>query len=596
MWCAEGIETATARVQFLRIIEQQRETYSTAWGITVSAGIQQHGNIFIGHLYCNPGVIGWDSWIQDANGGLVWNGVCENYLGREWDDREIRSTLDTLASSPSEVCCWDGSFYVISWDKAADKVCLTTGATECPTLWYTRGPYGWAAGSRAAPILDMVGHAKRVSAAACNVYLAYGYNYSNASLFEHVQRVPQRSQVVIVPGAEPRLSRYATLAEYVQPGGRTRSREETLAGCADRLVTRISRQLNYSTNPEILITGGRDSRCIAAAAKRAGYKGVISTGGAADCRDVVIGQKVAQRLGLSHRHTPDRVSMVRFGKTIDRLRLWSDMSEGVEVLRHVRAYNQFVDSKPANSERLQLFHGLGGEIGRGYYYHNATELEIFNTSDYSIGRKILLAAADQSVPLGAEGRALLEARWDDFSTDIGTDQATVAQWLDMFFWQNSCLRWGGDMLSVKNPMYWTWTPLLDKELIRAYWDLDLEDKRSDRFIQDLALTLAGELKGLGYESDVDQHSSKKPLGGRILANLMRGVKRGLACGRPSAAGSEAADMIRFWEAVLLDDMHRAVWVDCIDERDIRKLIYSNPQSEVLWNTATVQLVADGLVD
>ncbi len=203
--------------------------------------------------------------------------------------------------------------------------------------------------------------------------------------------------------------------------------------------------------------------------------------------------------------------MPMFRKAVGRLKLWSSMSEGAEVIRHARACNDFVEARPPAGKRQQLFHGLGGEISRGYYYHNLKTPALLDSRDYTIGRQILLDAADPRVPLNGEARDRLEARWEAFSQDLGTDRFTVAQWLDLFFWQNSCLRWGADMLSVKNPMYWIWTPFLDRQLITGFLQLEPGDKRSDRFVEDLAARLAGELKGLEYDVPSRQRSIESRL-------------------------------------------------------------------------------------
>lgn len=595
LWCAENLDERNAYERFSHVLEHQRKIYSEAWGFKAAVRIRQCKTILIGQITCDPGVSGWKAWMEDAEGGLVWNGICENHLGKLEDPRERRRINSVLTSSPSQVCSWDGSFYVISWDQASNRVRLTTGATESPTLWYTQGPHGWAAGSRGAPLLDMVGRTKTISEAACNVFMAYGYNYSNASLLEHVQRIPQRSQVTVAPDTRPDISRYATLAGYMSAGVVPASREDALATCVDRLTTRIGHQLKYSTNPEVLVTGGRDSRCIAAAAKRAGYHGLLSTGGAEDSLDVMLGRKVAQRLGLAHKHTPDRVPMATFGSAMERLRLWSEMSEGVEVLRHVRAYNRFVEGKPVQGERLQLFHGLGGEIGRGYYYHSVRSTHDLTSTDYAKGRKILLDAADPAVPLSDEGRALLEARWDDFSADMDTDTATVAQWLDLFFWQNSCLRWGGDMFSVKTPMYWVWSPWLDREIIRSYWNLDPEDKRSNRFIEDVTLALAEELAGLDYETDIINKRTDLSTEG-VISRVAGKLKAGMRKLNLFGTGGEADEMARFWRTLLLDNRENGILKCCADERAIKAMIHNAPQSELLWNLATVLLTAEALHD
>ena len=188
-----------------------------------------------------------------------------------------------------------------------------------------------------------------------------------------------------------------------------------------------------------------------------------------------------------------------------------------------------------------------------------------------------------------DARALIEARWDSFSEDYETSQATVAQWLDMFFWQNSCLHWGADMLSVKSTMYWAWAPFLDRELIRSYQWLDLDDKRSNRFIQDLVVTLACELEGLEYDVTANQEKAMRSMSNRILSRVRRSLKTGIT--RCSAAAAQQTGMNQFWDKVLLDT-NSPFWTDCIDEGEVRKLMRDNSSSYVLWNAATVQLAAD----
>jgi len=277
--------------------------------------------------------------------------------------------------------------------------------------------------------------------------------------------------------------------------------------------------------------------------------------------------------------------MAVFGGAVPRIKLWSKMSEGVEVIRHALAYNCFIENQSPPEKRQQLFHGLGGEIYRGYYYHGCKNLGPFKTTDYSIGRSILLSAANPLVPLDRDARKLVEARYDDFSEDLEGSRATVAQWLDMFFWQNSCLRWGCDMLSVKSTMYWTWTPLLDRELIGHSWNLDPARKCSNSFIQDLSVTLAGELEGLKYDVAIERERLKQPVYARLLEKLRRVGKQTFS----NAANNRST--IQFWENILLSTQD-PIWSNYVDEKIIRSLIYNKPSSELLWNAATIQLFHD----
>lgn len=75
LWQYTNIEPSRAYDNFSRILGAQQDMYSIAWGYPVVLKIHRQGNILIGHLTVDSGVIGWQSWNENNTSGLAWNGI-----------------------------------------------------------------------------------------------------------------------------------------------------------------------------------------------------------------------------------------------------------------------------------------------------------------------------------------------------------------------------------------------------------------------------------------------------------------------------------------------------------------------------------------
>ena len=43
--------------------------------------------------------MGWESWIDKGETGIAWGGVCEDFLGKKLDSKEIGDILKTLGAT-----------------------------------------------------------------------------------------------------------------------------------------------------------------------------------------------------------------------------------------------------------------------------------------------------------------------------------------------------------------------------------------------------------------------------------------------------------------------------------------------------------------
>ena len=516
--------------------------------------------------------------------------MCETYLGNRYTHQTVSTIIDTLEKHPERLIDWDGRFCVTSWHRDSKTVCLTTGAIESPTLWSTEGPFGWAAGSRAAPILEMVGRPEELSHAAANLYLAYGYLVGSSSLFKGVSRLPSRQQVRFEESKRPRVSCYLSATELFGGIDTTHSRDDMVQNCACALNTRIERQIKHSSKPKLLITGGRDSRAIAAAAKSAGYAGPLSTGGSVDSTDFRIGKQVTDILGMKHVHSGNRATIESIVDTEELLLLWTEMSEGIETLRHALAYPDFFQRNLSFSSAFrQNFHGLGGEICRGFYYPHRADPEKLKGRNRKYAHHIIHRLADKNIPLGREAKDAQDETLFGIDRELDDLQPTVAQWLDFFYWQNRCLHWGSDMLSVKSPMFHAWTPHMNLPYVRSAWQLTVEDKATNRFCEDIIDILAPDLSQLGFDHEILMPS--KPALPRRLKAAIKNTIKGFLPGKPGADRNANLHAVEreLWNKTIFNS-HWQTWSAFFTKTELENLANQRPDAAVLWNLATIELV------
>ncbi len=578
-----GIEVQ-AYEKFAEILEKQCCLYQDAFGRKPSLNIYRHYGILIGQVSYDSGINQWQWWNQSNKSGLAWSGVCENFLGSALKANDINRIRATIRKNPEQLCSWDGRFAAVDWQEDSPEVFIITGATDCPSIWYAKGPDGWAIGSRAPTLLDMVGKRPVPNKEAMNLYLASGSLKGDISFFEGVTRISVRTQIVARAPKIPSISQYASVVDYLGPFDEDSDLRTLTMKAADRITSRIQQQLKFSNDPQILLTGGRDSRCIAAAAKKIGYQGLVSTGGAASASDTIIASEVASKLGLRHIYSGNRASPSILMESLDRVKLWGKLSDGIETLRHALAFPMFFrEELPFPNKKRPYFHGMGGEIARAYYYPKEANINDLKSHRLSTCHQALLKRYQAEVRLTSKAESKIQATFNEIDNDLADIDPTVAQWLDYYYWKNTCLRWGSDMLSVKSPIYWFWTPLVDRELMRIAFALSPEEKMTSHFVENLTSYLAPELTGLAYDHEIRSHANTKY--SSLAEKVIRKLKRHNYLFRQKTN----KNLSGFWNEILFLAKEHP-WEQFIDKDTLCKLISSEPSSSVLWNAATLELL------
>lgn len=596
IWHSSGFTCTAAHERFSAVMSKQCELYGRGFGQAPTMKIKQLGDILIGQISYDPGVAGWNPWLDLGGTGIAWGGICEDYLGKEFDVPGAEAFRNLLDSNTGELLSWNGMFSVATWNEEEKRVVLTTAATECPTLWHTDGPLGWAAGPRAAPILELAGHKTEPNMDALSLYLLFGYFIGGHSPFRHVQRIRDRQQIIIRQNARPAFRTYASLQEYLATGWKGRDWKETVSFAVDRLSKRIDNQFRHSLSPIVLLTGGRDSRSIATAAKKSGHDFVTATGGPADSEDAVIAGRVAGILNVKHRLTGNGAPWNALPGCMQQIKTWVRMTEGMLPLNYSLHMEDFFESRlPFPYERVQYFHGLEPGIGRGSFYPNYPDVDVDKIRAMTLNDVHEFFTGTNKNPylkLKTSTDELLQDICLRLDNDIRETGGGINHWFELLLWRERGLMWGMDLQSVNTPVRWAWAPLFDRELMALSWNLTISQKIEARLLLDASAAMQAALADVPCSQYRGGRRSGLP--GRIknrVMSLMRHYLEQAGIARPVDIrnGTDGALSV-FWEAVLLKSGMNA-WKEFIDEKDLLKIIRISPQNALLWRLATVNLLA-----
>lgn len=561
---------------FTQILDRERAAYEERFGRPFQLERHAVGGTCVGLIHCDLGVTGWRPCAREERAGLLWSGICEEFLGKSPEGAAVGELVARIERDPREVAGWDGRFALCTWSAESRRVTVTPGAIEGTTLWHTEGPRGWALGSRAAPLLELTGRPARIDVEAAGAYAALEY-LAGEGLLAGVRRVRPRERVVIEESRPPELRVYVTLQEVLASGEAPVPWRDRVARGAERFIERVRRQLRHSPHPIALLSGGYDSRVILASVIRAGYGGAAYTSGAKDSPDVLLASRVVRRLGIAHKvsHGNAARPLETFLRAPEQLVAWARWTEGVDVLRQAQPYRGFFEGqRPFPATKVQLFHGFGGGLLRGVRYLRQPGVREAKSVERLM--PIVRGRGSSTLSLLRSPDPMLQRGLEELAAEVSPRDVSVAQWLTLFTWQSKCLRWGADMFSARDFIDWHWTPYMDRELLRITWDQSEEDRMENRYLVSLASELQPALENLEYLG----HGPAPPP--RPPGFLARRRER-----------ERVAAQRRLWDATLRREPPR-IWDQVVSRKELDRLCAEEPLSEALWCLATTELASKAL--
>lgn len=598
LWKSTRLSPTEAAEQFTTTLGKQAARLEESFGRRFHIHTHQLGTLFIGQINFLAGIKGWHGWQESERSGVAWSGVCESLLGAQPRAETLERFVAALASNPKQAGTWSGRFAACTWDQNAGRATLTTSPEDSPTLWYTEGPHGWAAGSRAQPLVELVQRPAEIDLQAAGVFLAYGYLAGQNSLLRHVRRIGSR-QHIVVSAERVEQHTYISLPEYLALDQQPRGWNELVQEQAEQLLARVRCQIEHSEHPQILLTGGRDSRCIAAAAVASGYNGTARTSGPSGMDDVKIAAQVAGVLGIAHEREnaeQERAPMRAFVENDDRVQLWAQLNEGIETFRHAVSFQPFFQRElPYPARYEHVFHGLHGLAG------DSLRQRMFNNRgapasdpiDWNAARAAVHMQIPPHLRTGIDVRGAIDESLDQLHRELGAMPLQIGQWCTLFYWQNRALQWGEDSMSAKDTIAWHWTPLLNGTLARAYFNG--RGRTGKQFLEDITVAIAPRLGAVPY--DKQPATPWSDLKKRVKTTLKVVQRFGITMPNSANKAKIPIDqhLLAFWDQTLFRSSSR-VWPELVDEQLVRELTETKPSSEILWNLATIELAAHALLE
>ncbi|MDX6650442.1 MAG: hypothetical protein QOJ97_2393 [Solirubrobacteraceae bacterium] len=332
------------------------------------------------------------------------------------------------------------------------------------------------------------------------------------------------------------------------------------------------------------VTGGRDSRLIRAAARRAGISFTAATGGAPNAPDVVGAAALCQAAGIEHELLPADPAGDPWSAPAEAARVLGLTASGTASLGDAAGFPLSAGAGPG-----ALWHsGQGGELARRYYA-GASARDRDGAVD-ALERVFCGRRPGRSEPLSPAGRARVReglAAWVDGRLATG---ARVEDLPDLFYLDERMGAWAGPTHGAVEWVRDTTSPLWSTRLLPHMLGPSVEEREGEAFHDAVLRELAPELAAVPYAG-----ASKRGLGHKVR-RAAEEARRRVARPAPPAAGAPdpfAAVLQATRQAVWAQPQH-AAWHVLDRERSVALLdreagALDEMSRAYVWRIATVFL-------
>jgi hypothetical protein len=361
-----------------------------------------------------------------------------------------------------------------------DRVAATTCASGVESVFYAVTDDLVVVGNRAllvhlvvqpdGPVADLVGLAGVLNS---------GYCVTDRTAFEGVRCLAPGSRVTCDREGRVEVGTYG----------------DDLAGATavdvtQALVSSVAPLRALGQPVRLGLTGGRDSRLLAALLVRAGVPVVTHTSGLSDDPDVVVAGEVASRLGVTHQVGPPKGARVEDGTvTFDvrsRVREAVVLGEGM-----LSAYDRVGRIDDHYNATTAPFAGSGGELLRAYYGGSFEGLR-----DREAVVRVMRSRMRRTVKrMTPSARAAYEADTEPWSTLARHDGVAS---LEEFYVRQRLGRWTGAARGSASIGSLARRPYLDHRVVRAVRGVALADRTGERFVADVLDELSPGLADLRF--------------------------------------------------------------------------------------------------
>jgi asparagine synthetase B (glutamine-hydrolysing) len=381
---------------------------------------------------------------------------------------------------------------------APDVLRARTGLARVDPVYLAEAPGAVVVSDRACWAAAVTGRLDDHDPVMAGAFLSLGYPAGAATPFRGVQALAA-DHSLRVTGARAVITRAGD--RHAGVGGVSGARR-----VADALIAAV-RPLGETAVPvELSLTGGKDSRLIAAALASAGVPFRARTHGFASHPDVIIARMIAERLGLEHTVTEPRAAAAGQdlqppdqAEVLGRLRSVVLVSDG--MLSAFENIGSWVRPDHEAADGPVQAGGHGGELLRGGYAQAAWRSP-------APQRQVVAAQAWSSAAAAELFRRLTTRRLGLLRPAAAAAYlASLAPWtaavgagplraLDDFYLVNRAGRWSAaarQAYLIRSPLV---QPFFSDRVIQAARAVPLRQRMNDQLHRDVIASLRPELLGL----------------------------------------------------------------------------------------------------
>ena len=321
----------------------------------------------------------WPSWAESADlcaATLYLPLGYERVVGDLEPEAAALPLAAALAARPGAVLELTPPFVVASLDPVSGELSLHTDGVGVGRLFELRFPGGWVWSNRPAAAVRFAGIYAEPDRAGWRTFAASGWFMGDSTPLDKVTAVPGGAVVRYRPDAGGRqITRLDAVAAWAEAGRGDALRAERVEAAAEALrgFGRSLKRMHEGT-VSIGLSGGRDSRLVAAAMLAAGVDVRFQTNGA-EPGEADVAEHLVSLLSASMR--PEHVVNRPEPGLVGQVHTVADDTELVpNVLRWHRAQDglrpatSLATPAPAGLTRADYIavSGAAGEIARGYFY------------------------------------------------------------------------------------------------------------------------------------------------------------------------------------------------------------------------------------
>ena len=492
-------------------------------------------------------------------------------------------------NGPTAVLCWPGPDGTAARSHAGtiwaddDGLHARTGVTRVDPVYLTEVAGAVLVSDRASWAAAVAGRLAEPDPVMAAAFLSLGYPVGAATPFRGVRALGAQRQLTITAGRP--------IGVAAQPEGT--GADGSYGAVAAALVDAVRPLGERGVPVELSLTGGKDSRLIAAALTAAQVPFRARTHGFASHPDVIVAAMIASKLGIEHvvteprpaapERTPDEADVLA------RLRSAVLVSDGMlSAFENVGRPDPSVTTEPVQTG------GHGGELLRGGYAPAAWSTR-WPARTWSEARGTELFRRMVTRRLGLLRPAAAGAYLASVAPFVASLPRGPLRTLDDFYLVNRAGRWSAaarQAYLLREPLV---QPFFGDQVVRAARAVPLPDRITDRLHRGVLAALCPELLDLPL-ADSGWKSGPRTPPVRATANA----------GAAPAGAAGAADAAADWRRAYGDQMARLLRDYALDvgasggmfeivrrSAAERALAPPQPDSHAAWALATLAALLSG---